>query len=214
MTPRAGVVAIVSYVPFLIAARLGYPTPFSPFNNWLSDLGNPKVNPIGAPFYNAGAVVVAVILVFFFLGLYRWQATATARKWRIMMRVAQGAGILASVALVMTSVFTIGGSPQVHWFWATICFFSLGSFQLFSAISLVKHPSAIKPIAAFGLAAFTIELLWGALYDRLFPQGFFGEWLSMIMFLVYIILVAYNSSRLTGKAPQKVALREPVAEIG
>ena len=171
MTPKAGVVAIVSYVPFLIAARLSYPTPFSPFTNWLSDLGNPKVNPSGAPFYNAGAVVVAVILIFFFLGLYRWQATATARKWRILLRVAQGAGILASAALIMTSIFTIGEVPLTHWFWATICFFSIGVFQLFSAISLVKHPSVIKPIAGFGFASVTVALLWGALYDRLFPRG-------------------------------------------
>lgn len=212
-SPRAGIVAIVSYIPFLLAARLNYPTPFSPSNNWLSDLGNRTANPNGAAFYNVGSTVVAVILILFFLGLSRWQATATARKWRVLLRVAQGAGILSSVALIMTAVFTIGASPLTHWFWAIMCFFSIGAFQLFSAISLIKHPSVVRPIAGFGFASVTVALLWGVLYDRLFPKGFFGEWLSMIMFLIYIILVAYNSSLLTKKAIHKVTLREPAAEI-
>jgi hypothetical protein len=213
VSPRAGIVAIVSYVPFLLAARLNYPTPFSPFTNWLSDLGNRTTNPDGAAFYNAGAIVVAAILIPFFLGLSRWQATATTRKWRVLLRVAQGAGILTSAALIMTAIFTIGASPLTHWFWAIMCFFSIGAFQLFSAISLIKHPSVVKPIAGFGFASVTMALLWGVLYDRLFPKGFFGEWLSIIMFLIYIILVAYNSSLLTRKATQKIALREPVAEV-
>src|SRR6266446_76372 len=72
-----GLFAIVCYLAFALLAFAHSPLPSSPLNNWLSDLGNPKLNPSGALFYNIGIVATASVLPLFFLGLSagRWRTT-------------------------------------------------------------------------------------------------------------------------------------------
>ena len=79
-----GLFAIVCYLAFALLAFAHYPLPYSPLNNWLSDLGNPNLNPSGALFYNIGIVATASILPLFFLGLSRWKM-ANNRAQRLML---------------------------------------------------------------------------------------------------------------------------------
>jgi hypothetical protein len=60
------IVASIIYLAFTAIALAYYPQTYSPLTNWLSDLGNPTVNPSGALYYDAGGVVTSVALIFFF----------------------------------------------------------------------------------------------------------------------------------------------------
>jgi hypothetical membrane protein len=67
-----GFTAFGIYVIFTALSMSKYPDIYSPFTNWLSDLGNPLVNPSGALIYNLGCVLTSLVLVAFFIGLRSW----------------------------------------------------------------------------------------------------------------------------------------------
>ena len=64
----AGITAILLYMVFSLIAFLYFPTAYSPFANWLSDLGNPTKNPSGAIFYKLSGILTSIALVPFFWG--------------------------------------------------------------------------------------------------------------------------------------------------
>lgn len=48
----SSILALAGYITCAILAFIHYPLPYSPWKNWLSDLGNKTLNPSGANFYN------------------------------------------------------------------------------------------------------------------------------------------------------------------
>src|SRR5512143_1008113 len=58
----SAILGAVTYVTFTFLACELHPLPVSPFENWLSDLGDPIVNPAGAIFYNIGVMLSALFL--------------------------------------------------------------------------------------------------------------------------------------------------------
>ena len=62
------ILSVLTYLTFSMLAYLQYPLPFSPANNWLSDLGNQDSNPRGASLYNAGVILTALFISAWFAG--------------------------------------------------------------------------------------------------------------------------------------------------
>jgi hypothetical membrane protein len=81
-----------------------YPTPFNPFSNFLSDLGNSAGNASGAIFYNVGCVLTGIAYIIFLGGLHKWYTSEKTRKIEIM--TAQAIGFLAAFSLMMIGVFS------------------------------------------------------------------------------------------------------------
>lgn len=64
-----GFTATTVYLICTTVAYFNFPLAYSPFANWLSDLGNPIINPTGAFSYNLGCVLTGLCLMFFSLVL-------------------------------------------------------------------------------------------------------------------------------------------------
>ena len=88
----AGILTVICYLVFTLLAFRRYPLPYSPTSNWLSDLGNPDLNPQGAGFYNLGIVLTAVLLSLFFVGLVVWKIENKSVQIG-MLYLAQACGI-------------------------------------------------------------------------------------------------------------------------
>ena len=183
----AGVTVIILYCVFTLTSLALYPTPYTPVNNWLSDLGNSKGNPSGAIFYNAGCVLTGFALFPFFGGLYKWYTNEKTRKIAIM--VGQAIGFLAAFSLMMIGVFS-ENYGNIHVLWSSI-FFIL-NFIVIVLISLVlyTHPSYIRPISYYGLTVALINLLFMLVYDN--P---IFEWFTVFAALGFVGLLSYNIFR-------------------
>lgn len=180
----AGVAVIVLYCAFTFTSWALYPTPYSPVDNWLSDLGNSTYNPSGAILYNLGCILTGIALFPFFSGLYKWYTNEKGRK--ILLMITQATGLLAALSLIMIGVFS-EDSGELHSLWSSI-FFALNLLVLIlMGAALFTHPNYMKPIAYYGFIVAAINLLFVLIYRiPLF------EWFTVFTALGYVGLLVYN----------------------
>jgi Protein of unknown function (DUF998) len=188
----SGLAAVVTYLAFTIAAYLSYPGTYGPLRNWLSDLGNPIDNPSGAVFYRLGCGLTAVFLIAFFAGLSGWNTGD--RKMRILLITSQTAGALSALALILTAVFPLGTQTDMHRFWSMMLYLLLGFFLTFSATSLLRHPAFARRVAYYGFVTAAFNFVNGAVLTAVIGDVYVGEWISVGMFMIYVLMLA-NSSR-------------------
>jgi hypothetical protein len=179
---RACIIASIIYILTTLAAYLTYPLPFSPINNWLSDLGNPLNNPRGAVVYNIGCIIVSLILIPYF-----WQLRVLLtgkRKTDIPLMIAIISGILSSVFLIVTASFPLGTHTDIHSSFSGVHFISVDFFLSFTAVAFWLDPRKPRWLAILGYVISIINLITMCIF-----RIFFGEWITVISFIVYIILV-------------------------
>jgi len=180
----AGVVVIILYCMFTFISWALYPTPYSPVDNWLSDLGNSTYNPSGAILYNVGCILTGIALFPFFGGLYKWYTDERGRK--VMLMTTQAIGLFAAFSLIMIGVYS-EDYGELHSLWSSVFFMLNLLVLILIGISLFTHPSYIKPIAYYGFIVAAINLLFVLVYRiPLF------EWFTVFTALGYVGLLVYN----------------------
>ena len=183
----AGVAAIIVYLLFTLIAYLLYPKSYSPLASWLSELGNPLDSPSGSTVYRAGCILTAVALIIFFVQLRK--LNTGDRRMKILLAVAQAAGVFSSLALIITGIFPFRTETAVHSLWSMILYISLAFFEAFSASVFLKYTSYPKWLGYYGIAAATINVVAGAIFTAVV----IGEWITVATFIVYVGAIAYYS---------------------
>jgi hypothetical protein len=183
----AGIAAVVVYLIFALVAFLKYPGAYGPLTNWLSDLGNPLANPSGAIFYRLGCMLSGAALVLFYLKLGIWNTGS--KKTRVLLTVAQCTGVFSAVCLIITGIFPLGTSTEIHSLWSMMLYISLGFFLTFSATALMKNPAFKKGFGYYAFLTAAVNFVFGAILHEMF----WAEWISVGMFIAYVLMVAYNS---------------------
>jgi Protein of unknown function (DUF998) len=183
----AGIAAVVVYLIFALVAFLKYPGAYGPLTNWLSDLGNPLDNPSGAIFYRLGCVLSGAALILFYLKLGIWNPGS--KKTRVLLTVAQCTGVLSAVSLMITGIFPLGTSTEIHSLWSMMLYISLGFFLTFSATALMKNPAFKKGFGYYAFLTAAVNFVFGAILHEIF----WAEWISVGMFIAYVLMVACNS---------------------
>ena len=181
-----GITAVLTYIVFSLIAFLYFPTTYSPFTNWLSDLGNPIKNPSGAIFYKLGGILTSIALVPFFVALHRWNTGE--KKMRILLSVAQVAGILFAVSFIMTALFPLGVNDSIHSLFSIMLFIFIGFFELFSASAIRRIPNRVKWVPYFGFSIAIVNFMLGVSFN--FVDFFVGEWIMIGMFIAYTLTLA------------------------
>jgi hypothetical membrane protein len=74
----AGIIGFAIFTVFTLTSFFLYPTTYNPLYDWLSNLGNINLNPLGALFFNWSCIISGVTLILFFVGLYAWRPQ---KKW-------------------------------------------------------------------------------------------------------------------------------------
>lgn len=187
ITSIAGITAVIVYLIFTLVSLLKYPGAYSPLTNWLSDLGNPLISPSGAIFYRVGCILSSLALILFYVKLATWNTGE--KKMRVLLAIAQGTGIFSAISLIITAVFPIGTFTAIHSFWSMMLYISLGFFLTFSATALMKNPSFKKVSGYYAFLAAMVNFVFGAILHEIF----WAEWISVGMFMVYVLMIAHNS---------------------
>jgi hypothetical protein len=183
----AGISAVIVYLIFALVAFLKYPGPYGPLTNWLSDLGNPLVNPSGAIFYRLGCALSGAALVLFHLRLGIWNTGG--RRTRVLVTIAQCTGVFSAVSLIITGIFPLGTSAKIHSLWSMMLYITLGFFLTFSATALMKNPAFKKGFVYYAFLTAAVNFVFGAVLHEIF----WAEWISVGMFIAYALMIAYNS---------------------
>jgi hypothetical protein len=187
VTSIAGIAAAVVYLVFALVAFSKYPGPYGPLTNWLSDLGNPLANPSGEIFYRLGCTLSGLGLILFYVKLGIWNPGT--RRGKVLLTIAQCAGVFSAISLIVTAIFPLGTSPAIHSVWSMMLYISLGFFLTFSATALMRSPGFKKGFGYYAFLTAGINLAFGAILHEIF----WAEWISVSMFIAYVLMIAYNS---------------------
>lgn len=181
----AGVAAIVLYVGCAALAWWVYPGSFTPLQSWLSSLGDPSLNPVGAAYYNVGCILTGAGLLLFVLGLGRWHRGGTRGK---ALAAAQVVGFASAFFLVMLGLHSQERLRE-HLYYSNRFFISFPVFIALLSTALFHHPCFKKSVGVFGFGV----VLAGLAFHGLLPESRPLEWITEFGFAVYVALVAWNT---------------------
>jgi len=191
---KAGISLIVVYLAFTFSSWALFPTPYSPVDNWLSDLGNYEYNPDGAILYNLGCVLTGAAGILFVWGLRVWHTEDRVRT--LVIKAAQALGLAACVFLVCIGIFS-EDFPPYHGIFSVAFFLTFGVFILVFVPSVFTHPRFMKFVGIFGIVSLGIDISFGAVYGEPIM-----EWTTVFGFLILVGLLVFNILRI--QAPAKV----------
>ncbi len=175
-----------------VAAYVVYPWAFSPMTNWISDLGNTWLNPRGAFLFRIDMVVVGVGLAIFFVGL-RALTRGQRLRTRLLIVLAQFSGLVASLALVMTGIYS-ENQESAHALWATILFVALAVTVMLIGWGVLYHPGVPGWLSYFALASCTVDVV------SIFARSHWLEWVAIPLMLAFVVQVSYGAWRATSNS--------------
>ena len=188
----AGVICIPVYIVFTFISHL-YNTKINPLTNWLSDFGNPLLNPSGAFFYNIGCMIVAALLIVFYIGMYQWYKNRKiGMKYIISYVIAQISGIVASAFLVLASIFPLGTYTDIHSTFSLVNMIGMDFFLSFTAIAFLMNPNIKKWI---GITAY-LSAVFNIITMNAFESLYIAEWIYFLLFMIYMVIIAFNYDKI------------------
>ena len=127
-------------------------------------------------------------LILFYLRLGIWNPGS--RKTRVILNVAQCMGVFSAVCLIITGIFPLGTSTGIHSLWSMMLYISLGFFLTFSATALMKNPAFKKGFGYYAFLTAAVNFVFGTILHEIF----WAEWISVSMFVAYVLMIACNST--------------------
>jgi hypothetical membrane protein len=185
----SGILASAGYLVFTILAFIRFPLPYSPLKNWLSDLGNPDLNPHGAIFYNIGIISTALLLIVFFLGLSAWKLENN-KVQSIMLRLSQVLGSLGAFCMLLSGIFPIN-HYEIHAFLSTSLYILLSTGFVFSAVALRYYQRIPTWLLVLGILTAPIVIL-----TSFFQTVYLLEWITVFLFLDYVTLLGISIQKI------------------
>lgn len=159
----------------------------------MSDLGNYALNPSGAWLYNVGCIIAAILLGFFYVGMYRWYRGSTiGRKYLVSYVVAQLGGIAGSIFLVLAALFTLGTYTGLHSFFSLANMVGMNFFLAFTATAFVMIPRLNKGIAILGFLTVIVNIV----ATNAFSALYIAEPVYFLLFMIYVAIVTAHDRRL------------------
>jgi hypothetical protein len=183
-----GILTVICYLLFTLLAFRRYPLPYAPTSNWLSDLGNPVLNPQGAGFYNLGIISTALLLSLYFVGLAVWKIENKSIQIS-MLYLSQACGILGALCMIMSAIYPIS-MLATHSFWSTALYILLSTGFVFLAAALRYHSAVPRGLLFLGISTAPSTILMS-----IFTSVVFLEWVTLVLFLSFVGLVGIETRR-------------------
>lgn len=186
----ASLFVIVCYVIFAVIAFARFPLPYSPTQNWLSDLGNPQSNPDGAGFYNIGVALTSLALLVFFLDLFRFRLNNNKTQ-TLMVVLTVLFGSIGALGMLMTAVYPIH-RPDAHSFWCMVLYISIGTAFAFSIAAFRYHSWYPRWLLGFGAIVVLINLSTQIVFHDVCVL----EWINVPLLLSYCLLLGIQTNQM------------------
>lgn len=185
ISPILGFTAIISYICFAFISWLFYPFDFSPFQNWLSDLGHAGWNISGSIFYRLASIITGILLIFFYFFIIKL-IEDNRKKIKVYTWIVKIFGILGGFSFMMSGIFPINDLAN-HSLWSKLLYIFFGTSIAFSGIVWIYKKNT-RPITVFAFLAAALNISSG-----IFNKIFFLEWIVVLFIIVYVIIVCIRS---------------------
>ncbi len=192
-----GLIIIVFFCSLLALSIINYPPGFSPIKNWMSDLGNPVLNPEGSSYFNVACVITGLLLVVFYLGISRWQGTGRQRTKTFT--AARAIGIFSGFALAGVGVFNETFDPH-HLVVSVLFFLSSTVAILLVTIAMRGQPGFSRITAGAGYLTVAIGVVF-AVQKPMIESITVIEWISVFSMLLWAALFGIDAYRTARKYP-------------
>jgi hypothetical membrane protein len=173
-----------SFVLFAVLASFRFPGGYGPWDgNTISQLGNIRLDPLGANLYRAGCILSGVLAIGFFISLNSGRAAGAPTERRIWLLV-RISGIAGGVGLLMNGIFP-ETQYAMHHFWAGVIFNSFAACAVLTPFALWSRVASRTLLAAFCVIALLAVMAMFA-----FPSRHWLEWPAATMLLAYPSFIA------------------------
>ncbi|HEY3273740.1 MAG TPA: DUF998 domain-containing protein [Methanocella sp.] len=188
-------IAILFFCASLAVSIASFPPGFSPLDNWMSDLGNPELNPAGSAYFNLACMVTGLFLAVFYLGLSGLRSTGMGKPR--MLSAAQVCGIFSGIALAGVGYFPETFSP--HHFIVSVLFFLSSTVAILLATEALRgYPGIGRAVAGAGYLTVVIGIVFSA-QMIMFESVTIIEWISVLSMLAWAALTGWGMSGARGQ---------------
>jgi len=181
-----GTLVILLFCVFTLASISQYPGPFSPMDNWLSDLGTPVKNPSGNLFFNAGCILTGICMLVLMAGLNIWKVEGLQKQIMALGRIC---GAVSAVGLMLIGVFYEG--TAYHSTLSLVFFLFLFLFLVFTNVAIWDHVKYKKWIRYYAFVAIVLEVVFIYTFFA-YEHAPVWEWLAVFSALLWAGMLAYN----------------------
>jgi hypothetical protein len=191
-------IILLAYVALSIIASTFYPQGFSPMTNTLGNLGNPKLNPSGAMFYNAGMLIVSgatgVTAILLLILPKQWLNPRSGGKRRTFFYLSTFCMLGFSFFLALTALFPAGAYDATNTLFTLIFLVWLELFIVFSSIGITRLKDHYRLLPTFGFAI-AIADIFLVVASKVNGYPIFS-WALSLMTWPYMIAVIYEFSNM------------------
>lgn len=195
-----GIIALIVFSVLTFISLSLYPGSYSIAFNWLSNLGNVYLNPMGAIYFNLACIITGIILIQFIIQFYRWDTGKLFE--RILLVLAILLGIFASISLIFVGIFP-ETNIHLHVIAATGVFEALFLSIILMTGAIFNHPKFMMSVALIGVLAVIIDLFFLTIlslpkyHDALAtPNPVLPipglEWSAVFSSLIWLAALSYN----------------------
>lgn len=185
VSPIFGFVAVSGYLCLAFISWLLYPLDFTPFQNWLSDLGHMGWNIPGSIFYRLASIITGTLLIFFYFFTVKL-IEDNRKKIKAFTWLVKIFGMLGGFSFMMSGVFPINDLAN-HSLWSKFLYIFFGTSIAFSGVVWI-YKKTTRLLAAFAFLAAALNISSG-----IFNKIFFLEWMVVLFIIIYIIIVCIRS---------------------
>ena len=181
------IIGSILYCVFTFVSIIHYPEFYSPLTNFLSTLGNSSLNPSGAIFYNLGMIQAGILVIPFYVGLYRIFHDTKGNR---ILPIALLWGIINGISIMMSGVFS-EDIYALHCIWGLLIFISFIPVLFLTNIMLIQKEGVIKGVSVYGFAVGVIDTTF-VVYVLFFGtgEGSILEWITVFSFLLWVVAIA------------------------
>jgi hypothetical membrane protein len=197
LTTGSGIFAILAFLGLGAASYALYPGAFSVTANWLSDLGNQFLNPLGASIFRFDVILVGLLVGLFYVGLAVWRKRQRTRT-RVFISLSQFFGLASALAMAMTGIFSEGLHPS-HAIWAFIFFISSGAAVFLSGLAFLHYHKPFKRLTCLAFSVAVSEWVLAGV-----SKVHVLEWVVVALLLLYFGAVAVGTSVVASRATSAV----------
>ncbi len=194
----SGMLIILLFCIFTLASAARYPGPFSPMDNWLSDLGTPLKDPPGCVYFNVGCILTGICMVLMAAGLGIWNVEVGQK--RLLMTLGRLCLVVSALGLMLVGVFNEG--TPLHGTMALTFFLMLVIFLALVSAALWKRPDYSPLPGYYAILVIVINILFIYTFFA-YEHAPVWEWIAVFSTLIWVVMLAYYTLKLdnTTKTP-------------
>lgn len=191
-----GIAVGAIYITLTALSITHYPHPFTPLNDFLSQLGNSNLNPTGAIYYNLAVILAGATSILFYHALTKWYSERSGKQ---LPKYTPIICTMNGLAVALSGVFPESTNYPLHVAASYMIFITFIPILLTINKALLQLPDYNRTICIYGYTVAAINIILLITVTMMFMGNGPGiesimEWLAVFTYIGWIAALAIKSS--------------------